>query len=120
MGIGIHVPSANIHIAEGLVRVPETVGVTNPVNWAELSAIHRALTLFGPQSPVIHTDSQWCVGVLTGRWRNTKYRTLVKATRRLLRDHRAGVRWIPRELNLEADDLAKWASGYQPKPPNSR
>lgn len=116
-GIGIYVPTHQIAIAEGLVRVPETDGVAMPVNWAELSAIKRALDLLGHLRPVIHTDSMWCVKVLTGRWNNNKYRHLVKSTRLLVKHHGAGVVWVPRTRNNHADSLARWASGYYPRPP---
>ena len=115
MGIGIHVPSLNINLAEGLVQPPSE----RAINWAELSAIKRALELLGPQRPVIHTDSQWCAKILEGHWVPTKYKRLVSQTRKLVKKHGAGVVWIPRTKNTEADALAKWASGYYRRCPYS-
>ena len=113
-GIGIYVPSTNIKMAEGLVRGAAMAKANSPVNWAELSAVKRALQEFGPDYWLrIYSDSQWATNMAMGKWKPKKYKALVLEVRKLVLKHDAIVVWRRRELNAFADGLATWASGYR-------
>jgi ribonuclease HI len=114
-GIGIYAPGEQLKIAEGLVRIPEVAGVPNPNNWAELSAIFRAMQLFGHRTLTVRTDSKWCDNILNGRWQAQKYRRLVDLALRRKAHYAIKVEWVSRDENEVADSLATWASGYTPE-----
>lgn len=82
-------------------------------NIAELTAIQRALEMTdGPV--VIHTDSQYAIGVLTKNWKAKANTALVEGIRGLL-GRRSGVRFVYVRghagvpLNERADELARMA-----------
>ena len=114
-GIGIYVPELQLEIAEGLVRIPEVGGVKNPNNWAELSAVFRAMQLFVHRPLTIFTDSIWCVNILNGYWHAKKYRRLGELALRRKVHYDIKVDWVSRDKNAVADSLATWASGYTPE-----
>lgn len=115
-GIGISIASRNIKVAEGLLR-PRDAQYINLVNYAELYAVKRALQLFGYESLLICTDSQWVEGVCNKGFYVKAYPSLAQLAAEVRDLHRrahAKVKWIPRVKNRKADQLAKWASGYAP------
>jgi ribonuclease HI len=82
-------------------------------NIAELTAIQRALEMTeGPV--VIHTDSQYAIGVLTKGWKAKANTALIEGIRGLL-GRRSGVRFVYVRghagvpLNERADELARMA-----------
>jgi ribonuclease HI len=113
VGIGIWIPDDGIEVAEGLLKPPELQGARMPINWAELTAVKRALDLFGGRRLCIHTDSKWVLGACVYGWKVTKYRKIADRVRQLLHTTHSHLEWIPREGNGRANDLAQWASGYR-------
>ena len=79
-GIGI-VLRSGAHYRE----IAEPLGVTTN-NVAELTAILRALESIRDRSRpvVVHTDSEYAIGVLTKNWRPKKNRELIAEIRRLI------------------------------------
>lgn len=109
-GLGIVLVDPNGKMYEGYEYLGEA---TN--NIAELSAILRAVEAAPPNAPfVIHTDSQYSIGVLAKGWK-------AKANQELIRDVKASVAkhqdvsfiYVPGHagvpLNERADELAREA-----------
>jgi ribonuclease HI len=113
VGIGIWIPSDGIEYAEGLVKPPELQSARMPINWAELTAVKRALDLYGSRRLCIKTDSKWVLGACVYGWKVTKYRKLADRVRQLLHTTHSHLEWVPREGNDRANALAQWASGYK-------
>lgn len=110
-GLGVIVLGPGGERAEGFEYLGQA---TN--NVAELTAVLRALQAVPPSAPalVIHTDSQYAIGVLTKGWKAKANVELVAEIREALA-RRAGVRlvYVPGHagvaLNERADELAREA-----------
>jgi ribonuclease HI len=96
------------------VELSEYLGVqTN--NIAELTAVLRALREVPPASPlVIHTDSQYTIGVLQKGWKAKANATLIAELRDVLAAHeQTRLAYVPGHagviLNERADALAREA-----------
>jgi ribonuclease HI len=107
-GVVILSPDGNIH--EGLEYIGEA---TN--NVAELTGILRALEWVPAEaSPIlIHTDSQYAIGVLQKGWKAKANQDLVARTRQVLKARAARLVYVPGHqgvlLNERADELAREA-----------
>lgn len=83
-------------------------------NIAELVAIERAIELTAPDEVVVHTDSQYAIGVLSKGWKAKANTELIMRIRSLL-SGRAGIDfvYVPGHagvpLNERADELARLA-----------
>jgi len=83
-------------------------------NIAELVAIERAIELTAPDEVVVHTDSQYAIGVLSKGWKAKANTALIMRIRALL-SGRVGVDfvYVPGHagvpLNERADELARMA-----------
>jgi ribonuclease HI len=83
-------------------------------NIAELVAIERAIELTAPDDVVVHTDSQYAIGVLSKGWKAKANTELIMRIRALL-SGRTGVDfvYVPGHagvpLNERADELARLA-----------
>ncbi len=98
---------------DGRSELSEYLGeATN--NIAELVAIERAIELTDPDDVVVHTDSQYAIGVLSKGWKAKANTELIMRIRALL-SGRAGVDfvYVPGHagvpLNERADELARLA-----------
>jgi ribonuclease HI len=98
---------------DGRSELSEYLGeATN--NIAELVAIERAIELTAPDDVVVHTDSQYAIGVLSKGWKAKANTELIMRIRALL-SGRAGVDfvYVPGHagvpLNERADELARLA-----------
>jgi ribonuclease HI len=101
-------PDGKMH--EGLAYLGEA---TN--NVAELTAILRALEWIpgNAKAIVVHTDSQYAIGVLQKGWKAKANQELVANTKRLVVARGARLVYVPGhqgvELNERADALAREA-----------
>ena len=98
-------------IAEGY----EFLG-TSTNNVAELTGILRALEVIPAEAPsiLIHTDSQYSIGVLTKGWKAKANQELVAKTKELLKKRpQARLAYVPGHagvpMNERADELARAA-----------
>ena len=89
---------------------------TSTNNVAELTAIQRALEAVPVDVPslVVHTDSQYAIGVLTKGWKAKANQELIARIRELLRARpQARLRYVPGHagvpMNERADQLAREA-----------
>jgi ribonuclease HI len=84
-------------------------------NVAELTAILRAVEWIPPsQVPiVVHTDSQYAIGVLQKGWKAKANQDLVARTKKLVAERKARLVYVPGHsgvpLNERADELARQA-----------
>ncbi len=84
-------------------------------NVAELTAILRAVEWLPPQAPgiVVHTDSQYAIGVIQKGWRPKVNQELVARTKRAVEARGARLVYVPGHsgvpLNERADELAREA-----------
>ena len=107
MGIVLFEDGMRTEISEYLGRA------TN--NIAELTAVLRALELVSPERPlIVHTDSQYSIGVLQKGWKAKANVDLVENIRHLLAERRATrLVYTPGHagvaLNERADGLARMA-----------
>jgi ribonuclease HI len=107
-GVVIVAPGGKMH--EGLEYLGEA---TN--NIAELTAILRALEWVpaDARAIVVHTDSQYAIGVLQKGWKAKANQELVSRTRRVLEARGARLVYVPGHqgvpLNERADELAREA-----------
>jgi ribonuclease HI len=107
-GVVLVEPGGKLH--EGLEYLGDA---TN--NVAELTAILRALEWIpadvGPI--VVHTDSQYAIGVLQKGWKAKANQELVAHVKRVVQDRGALLRYVPGHegvpLNERADELAREA-----------
>jgi ribonuclease HI len=109
-GSGVVIISPDGRVHEGLEFIGEA---TN--NVAELTGILRALEWVPAEAPalVIHTDSQYAIGVLQKGWKAKANQDLVARTRQVLRARGARLVYVPGHqgvlLNERADELAREA-----------
>ena len=107
-GVVLVEPGGKLH--EGLEYLGEA---TN--NVAELTAILRALEWIPAEagSIVVHTDSQYAIGVLQKGWKAKANQELVARVKRVVQDRGALLRYVPGHegvpLNERADELAREA-----------
>lgn len=107
-GVVLVEPGGKLH--EGLEYIGEA---TN--NVAELTAILRALEWIPPDvGPiVVHTDSQYAIGVLQKGWKAKANQELVAHVKRIVQQRGALLRYVPGHegvpLNERADELAREA-----------
>jgi ribonuclease HI len=84
-------------------------------NVAELTAILRALEWIPPVAAaiVVHTDSQYAIGVLQKGWKAKANGELVARTKRVVQERGARLVYVPGHqgvpLNERADELAREA-----------
>lgn len=91
------------------------------VNTAEFSGILLAAyaCLRYRDNVVIQTDSQFCANLINGRYDSRKFDSYLEAYRLIESLYRRmglslTVRWVPREQNQEADEMARAStSGYK-------
>jgi ribonuclease HI len=85
-------------------------------NIAELTAILRALEWIpaGASPILVHTDSQYSIGVLQKGWKAKVNQELVAAAKKVVADRRARLVYVPGHsgvpLNERADELARQAA----------
>jgi ribonuclease HI len=109
-GSGVVLVSPDGKMHEGLEYLGEA---TN--NVAELTGILRALEWIPPEaaSIVVHTDSQYAIGVLQKGWKAKANQELVEQTKRLVTKRSALLVYVPGHqgvsLNERADELAREA-----------
>jgi len=109
-GSGVVLVSPDGKMHEGIEYLGEA---TN--NVAELTAILRALEWIpeDARAILVHTDSQYAIGVLQKGWKAKANGDLVARTRRLVEARGARLRYVPGhqgvELNERADALAREA-----------
>ena len=107
-GVVLVAPGGTVH--EGHEYLGEA---TN--NVAELTAILRALEWIPAEAPaiVVHTDSQYAIGVLQKGWKAKANGELVARTRSVVAERRAKLVYVPGHagvpLNERADELAREA-----------
>jgi len=107
-GVVLVEPGGKLH--EGLEYLGEA---TN--NVAELTAILRALEWIPADAGpiIVHTDSQYAIGVLQKGWKAKANQELVARIRRVVQDRGALLRYVPGHegvpLNERADELAREA-----------
>jgi ribonuclease HI len=107
-GVVLVAPGGKMH--EGLEYLGEA---TN--NVAELTAILRALEWAPPgaEGIVVHTDSQYAIGVLQKGWKAKANGELVARTKRAVEERGARLVYVPGHqgvpLNERADELAREA-----------
>lgn len=108
-GVVLVEPGGKLH--EGLEYLGQA---TN--NVAELTAILRALEWIPADAPgpiVVHTDSQYAIGVLQKGWKAKANQELVAHIKRVVQERRALLRYVPGHegvpLNERADELAREA-----------
>jgi ribonuclease HI len=107
-GVVLVAPGGKMH--EGLEYLGEA---TN--NVAELTAILRAVEWIPPdaQAIVVHTDSQYAIGVLQKGWKAKANAELVAHAKRIVAERRAKLVYVPGHkgvvLNERADELAREA-----------
>jgi ribonuclease HI len=93
------------------------VGMTN--NVAEYSALKQAAEWINQNIPdneiVIKGDSQLVIHQMNGTWqiKSATSKKLVPEIRRLLEGRKIQYIWIPREQNVEADELSNLAYDEQ-------
>jgi len=78
-------------------------------NRAELTAILKGLHLLTqPGDEVtVHTDSKYCVGVLSLNWKVKANRDLIRAIWEVSADRKVSYRHVPTEDNRRADWLSR-------------
>ena len=109
-GSGVVLVSPQGKMREGLEYLGEA---TN--NVAELTGILRALEWIPPeaQAIVVHTDSQYAIGVLQKGWKAKVNQELIARTKRLVQGRGALLVYVPGHqgvsLNERADELAREA-----------
>jgi ribonuclease HI len=109
-GSGVVLVSPDGKMHEGIEYLGEAAN-----NVAELTAILRALEWIpaGARAIVVHTDSQYAIGVLQKGWKAKANGELVARTRRLLESRGARLQYVPGHqgvpLNERADALAREA-----------
>ena len=109
-GSGIVLVSPKGKMFEGFEYLGEA---TN--NVAELTAILRAVEWLPPPASgiVVHTDSQYAIGVLQKGWRAKVNQELVARTKRVVEERHARLVYVPGHsgvpLNERADELAREA-----------
>jgi ribonuclease HI len=107
-GVVLISPAGRMH--EGFDYLGEA---TN--NVAELTAILRAVEWLPPGATgvVVHTDSQYAIGVLQKGWRAKVNQELVARTKRAVESRRARLVYVPGHsgvpMNERADELAREA-----------
>jgi ribonuclease HI len=107
-GVVLISPQGKMH--EGLEYLGEA---TN--NVAELTGILRALEWIptDARAIVVHTDSQYAIGVLQKGWKAKVNQELIARTKRLVQERRALLVYVPGHqgvsLNERADELAREA-----------
>jgi ribonuclease HI len=107
-GVVLVAPGGKMH--EGLEYLGEA---TN--NVAELTAILRAVEWIPPEAKaiVVHTDSQYAIGVLQKGWKAKANGELVARTKRAVQERGARLVYVPGHqgvpLNERADELAREA-----------
>ena len=107
-GVVLVEPGGKLH--EGLEYLGDA---TN--NVAELTAILRALEWIPADagSIVVHTDSQYAIGVLQKGWKAKANQELVARVKRVVQERGALLRYVPGHegvpLNERADELAREA-----------
>jgi ribonuclease HI len=107
-GVVLVEPGGKLH--EGLEYLGEA---TN--NVAELTAILRALEWIPADagSIVVHTDSQYAIGVLQKGWKAKANQELVAYIKRVVQERGALLQYVPGHegvpLNERADELAREA-----------
>jgi len=107
-GVVIVAPGGKMH--EGLEYLGEA---TN--NVAELTAILRAVEWIPPDAKaiVVHTDSQYAIGVLQKGWKAKANGELVAHAKRVVAERKAKLVYVPGHqgvaLNERADELAREA-----------
>jgi ribonuclease HI len=107
-GVVLVAPGGKMH--EGLEYLGEA---TN--NVAELTAILRAVEWIPQQAAaiVVHTDSQYAIGVLQKGWKAKANGDLVARTKRVVQERGARLVYVPGHqgvaLNERADELAREA-----------
>jgi len=82
--------------------------ITN--NRAELTAVLKGLQLCTePGDEVtVHTDSKYCIGVLSGKWKKAKKnRDLIRAIWEASTGREVDYEWFPAEENWRADFLSR-------------
>jgi ribonuclease HI len=115
-GSGVVLVSPDGKMHEGLEYLGEA---TN--NVAELTGILRAIEWIPPDaaSIVIHTDSQYSIGVLQKGWKAKANQELVEQTKRLVKSRGALLVYVPGHqgvpLNERADELAREAISTRSK-----
>jgi ribonuclease HI len=109
-GSGVVLVAPDGKMREGLEYLGEA---TN--NVAELTAILRALEWIPAEAPaiVVHTDSQYAIGVLQKGWKAKANQELVARTKRAVQERGARLVYVPGHqgvpLNERADELAREA-----------
>lgn len=109
-GSGVVIVAPGGKLSEGLEYLGEA---TN--NVAELTAILRALEWIPNEARavVVHTDSQYAIGVLQKGWKAKANQDLVLRTRRVVQARGAKLVYVPGHqgvpLNERADELAREA-----------
>jgi ribonuclease HI len=109
-GAGVVLVSPDAKLHEGLEYLGEA---TN--NVAELTAILRALEWAPGEANgmIVHTDSQYAIGVLQKGWKAKANIELVARTKRAVQERRARLVYVPGHqgvpLNERADALAREA-----------
>lgn len=107
-GVVLVAPDGKMH--EGLEYLGQT---TN--NVAELTGILRAVEWLpaDARTLVVHTDSQYAIGVLQRGWKAKANQDLVQRTKRAVEERRARLVYVPGHqgvaLNERADELAREA-----------
>lgn len=78
-------------------------------NRAELTAILKGLDLLTqPRDEVtVHTDSTYCIGVLSLNWKMKANRDLIRAIWEVSADRQVSYRHVPTEDNRRADWLSR-------------
>lgn len=78
-------------------------------NRAELTAILKALAMLTQpgDTVTIHTDSTYCIRILTGRWAAKKNQDLIRRVWEASRDRQVTYRYIKGSNNWRADFLSR-------------
>lgn len=82
---------------------------TTTCNHAELTAILNGISIFTKPKDLVfvHSDSQYCIGVLSLNWLARKNRDLIAAIKIASEGRHIRYQHIPRERNQRADKLSK-------------
>jgi ribonuclease HI len=91
------------YLGQATNNVAELTGILRAVEWVPADAL----------SIVVHTDSQYAIGVLQKGWRAKANQDLVERTKRAVESRRARLVYVPGhqgvKLNERADQLAREA-----------
>jgi ribonuclease HI len=104
-------------VKSGYGVIGSGAGMTN--NVAEYSALKQAAEWVSQNNPdneiVIKGDSQLVIHQMNGTWqiKSTTSKKFVPEIRRLLEGRKIQYIWIPREQNVEADELSNLAYDEQ-------